>query len=77
MTAPAEPPRSDLVIVSSRTRMQVCCDACYRTSPASEGPLDKAQERFRALGWTWRIDGRTVCPICNDRVSTQPPPHHT
>jgi hypothetical protein len=54
--------------------MQVSCDVCYRTSPSKEGPQDRAELQFRALGWMWRGDGRHLCPICNARESTIPPP---
>ncbi len=62
------------VNAARRNIQRVCCSDCYRTSPSMSGPLEEAQAHFRALGWTWRSDGRTLCPICNARASTMPPP---
>lgn len=62
------------LMAASSNRVQVCCDGCFRTSPPKDGPLDAAQPQFRALGWMWRRDGRLLCPICNSRESTIPPP---
>jgi hypothetical protein len=54
--------------------VQVCCDACYRSSPLREGPREEAEMHFRSLGWMWCQDGRLLCPICQARESTMPPP---
>jgi hypothetical protein len=54
--------------------VQVWCDACYRSSPLTSGSVEIAQAYFRRLGWMWRLDGRTLCPICDGRESTIPPP---
>jgi hypothetical protein len=74
MTDRGAPATNDGVLVPSHSRVLVCCDACYRTSPAHDGPLDRAQDHFRAMGWMWRRDGRLLCPICTARESTLPPP---
>jgi hypothetical protein len=62
------------VMVAAKSRVQVCCDSCYRTSPSKDGSVDDARAQFRALGWTWHPDGRLLCPICNSRESTLRPP---
>jgi hypothetical protein len=64
----------DLVKTAQRSRPQVCCDGCYRTSPPIDLSIDDAHRYFRRLGWAWRLDGRTLCPICNAREDTVPPP---
>jgi hypothetical protein len=43
-------------------------------SPLRDGPLDEAQGHFRTLGWMWCQDGRLLCPICQSREATMPPP---
>ena len=76
MTFVAESRKLESVKTATRTRPQVCCDGCYRTSPPTDYAMDEAHHYFRKLGWTWRLDGRTLCPICNARASTVPPPPH-
>jgi hypothetical protein len=76
MTEGRRPSISGGVKVAAGRRVQVCCDACYRMSPSMDGTPDQVLAHFRRLGWTWRADGRNLCPICDARLPTTPPPLH-
>jgi hypothetical protein len=74
MTEDGDFGRPDRVMAPSPPRVIVCCDACSRTSPPQEGPLERAEPVLRSQGWMWRRDARLLCPMCNARESTLPPP---